>query len=597
MLCAITIKAYTQQVEFQAEVSRQTLGQNEQLRVDFKMNHDGDHFVPPSFEGFSVIENKQSIENSIINGKRTFSKSYIFVLQPKQKGTLKIGSASIEIEGKKYKTQPQHINVTDPVKNPKKVSSDIDRQSLTRILFGFDPFDDPFFQREVPEEKIYELSGEDVFITAEISNRNPYINESISVTYKMYIAAILQAQINNIEVPKFNNLVKYNIPLSEEEKQWNTCTYNNKKYHCRVIKQVMLYPQKAGKISIDPLVVNLNLGLPSNLGRMHITNEMVSAPEQKLNVKELPNQAKPEDFSGAVGEFQFGVILSKQEIKENEVTTAEISVSGNGNFNFFELPKPNFPSTLDVYDPDFKENTNQTTLGTRGKVSNSYTIIPQYKGKYPIGSFSFTYFNPKTGKYVTEHSPELTLNVLPNAHKQEVISNTEDKIPAENFYFLKLKADLEPKNKKTFFGSVLFYVLWLLPLLFIPLAILYKKWLYNRENDTEGNRIRRANKLAKKYLSSSRKHLGDKEPFYETLERGLHNYLKAKLQIETSELSKNRIQEILTNKNVEPQNISDFINLLSNCEMARYSPYTQADMQNDYQLASKIISVLDKQIR
>jgi hypothetical protein len=80
------------------------------------------------------------------------------------------------------------------------------------------------------------------------------------------------------------------------------------------------------------------------------------------------------------------------------------------------------------------------------------------------------------------------------------------------------------------------------------------------------------------------------------LEKGLHNYLKAKLKIETSEFSKEKITSILLDKKVDPVDVDGFIDLLKSCEMARYSPFSDVQMQNDYEKASAVISNLDKQL-
>ena len=49
------------QVKFEAEVSKNKLGVNENLRIDFKMNKDGDNFSPPNFEGFNQrVANQRS---------------------------------------------------------------------------------------------------------------------------------------------------------------------------------------------------------------------------------------------------------------------------------------------------------------------------------------------------------------------------------------------------------------------------------------------------------------------------------------------------------------------------------------------------------
>ena len=105
-----------------------------------------------------------------------------------------------------------------------------------------------------------------------------------------------------------------------------------------------------------------------------------------------------------------------------------------------------------------------------------------------------------------------------------------------------------------------------------------------------------AQKLAKKYLSSARKAFGSQVHFYEALERALHNYLKAKLKIETSELSKAKIEDLLKAKNVDTDVAKDFIAVVENCELARYAPGSDVSIQADYERASRVMATIDRQL-
>ena len=159
-----------------------------------------------------------------------------------------------------------------------------------------------------------------------------------------------------------------------------------------------------------------------------------------------------------------------------------------------------------------------------------------------------------------------------------------------------MNPDLTSKSVSYFFGSTSFYIWLLCPLLLIPLAIVFRKRRDSLAGDVVGNKIRKANKLARKYLSAAKKELGNKESFYVALERALHNYLKAKLKIETSEFSKDKITELLTEKQIDDATVNSFIDLLKNCESARYSPFSNVQMQADYDKASEVISKMDKQL-
>jgi hypothetical protein len=267
------------------------------------------------------------------------------------------------------------------------------------------------------------------------------------------------------------------------------------------------------------------------------------------------------------------------------------------------MREPNFPGDLEVFEQEFDEYVRTTLYWMQGSVSNIYTIVPSSRGKYPIPSITFSYFNPETEKYTTINSEEILINVLEGPSGLNTTAagplsgNKQTVIGAGNqFNFIKLKPNLTPIGTNYFFGSGRFYLWLLLPLLLIPLAILFGKRREAIASDVAGNRLRRANKLARKYLSKARKELGNKEAFYIALEKALHNYLKAKLKIETSEFSKDRITALLLEKKVDSATSEGFIGLLKNCEMARYSPFSQVQMQQDYDKASEVILSMDKQL-
>ncbi|MEO0900773.1 MAG: BatD family protein, partial [Bacteroidota bacterium] len=99
LLLASNVSAQ-EEVSFELKLSKEKLGINERLRVEFTMNKDGDNFNPPSFEGFKVVMGpSQSISSSWINGKRTFSKTYSYILVPTARGRFTIKQATIEISG------------------------------------------------------------------------------------------------------------------------------------------------------------------------------------------------------------------------------------------------------------------------------------------------------------------------------------------------------------------------------------------------------------------------------------------------------------------------------------------------------------------
>ncbi len=566
-------------VTFEMNLSKDVLGINERLRVDFTMNRDGDNFVPPDFEGFRVLMGpSQSISSSWVNGVRSFSKTYTYTLAPTARGKFTIKQATIVIKGETYKSLPKEVEVTAAVERPD------------------------------GEKTVDDVADESLHLVAEISKTSPYLNEAVTVVYKLYASPSIDVtNFRALDNPKYNNFWSQDIPVTKYDVQ-NT-TFDGKSYRSVILKRVVLYPQKTGELEIEPLSLDVSLQIPTNKrdffgGRIFAqTNKTVSAGNRKINVKPLPTEGKPADFSGAVGEFQFSVTTSKTHLNASESLQAKVAINGKGNLKLFEIPSLNLPSSLEVYDPEFNESVRTTLSGMEGNVSNSYTVVPTFKGKYPIPSIAFSFFNPKTEKYQTLSSGEIMINVLegPSSGAADItgpISNNKQRVVAtgDQFVFNKIKPNLTAINNQYFFGSTSFFLWWLLPVLLIPLAILFGKKREAIASDVEGNKIKRANKLAKKYLSAAKKALGSKDLFYVALEKALHNYLKAKLKIETSEFSKDKIASLLNEKNVDEATREGFVGLLKNCEMARYSPFSDVQMQQDYNKASEVISQLDKQI-
>ena len=577
ILLFLSFQAIIAQVQFEAKVSKQTLGLNERLRIDFTMNDDGDNFIPPNFEGFKIVAGpSQQVSQSWINGKSSFNKTYSYFLLPMQKGALVIRQASIDIRGQIYKTSPIRITVTAAVEQPR----------------------DPNDTQVTADQSLH--------LVAEISKTNPYLNEPITVVYKIYFSYNIGiTNWRELDKPKYNDFWSQNIDIkqlvAEEGK------YNGEKYRFVTLRKTVLYPQKSGKLVIEPLSLDVDVQLPSNrrniFGQVLLVEDhkRVSAGAKTINVKALPEAGKPADFSGAVGQFTFKVTPSKTNLKSGESLDLEVSVIGTGNLKLFSLPKPIVPTALEMYDPVHNEQVSTPLSGMTGKISDKYAIIPQYKGKYPIKPLVFTYFDLGSSSYKTITSTEIMVNVLegPNASDNSVATTSETKksvLSSAQFKFIKLKTELTSIKQSDFYGSTLFYFLSVLPFLCIPVIVLFKKKKEAIDGDVAGNKIKLSNKLAKKYLSEAQKEIGNKEPFYIALEKAMHNFLKAKINIETSEMSKEKISEILLERKANPDAITSFINLTENCEFARYAPSSSAAIQQDYDKAVAIISELEKQI-
>ena len=568
------------QVTFEAKVSKKRLGLNERLRVDFQMNENGDNFAPPAFTDFQVVSGpQQAVSRSWVNGVQSFSKTYTYFLTPKKKGILKLGQAEVTISGEVYKTSPVEIQVTEAVKKPN------DPNNVDNIIDG------------------------NIHLVAEISKTNPYLNEGITLIYKLYFRnPISVSDVVELESPSYGDFWSHLIKIGRAEINMRG-SYKGEPYNEVIWRKAVLYPQKTGKLTLEPLTLNLSLSVPSNrkdlFGRRILTQtqKIITTGKNVIRVKELPESNKPNDFSGAVGQFDFDVILDKDALKASESFQAKIKVNGKGNLKLFNLPTISVPNTLEVYEPEHDEKVKITLSGMQGSVEDNYTIVPQYQGKYPIPPVQFSYFDPKSATYKTLTSQDLIVDVFdgPTAgtsRNETTLSERKQVIEtADNtFRFIKLNTKLSPIHQEIFWISSRFWILLITPLFLLLTGYLLKLFVLEKTEDVTTRKQRRAQQLAKKYLSSAKKVFNDQALFYEALERALHNYLKAKLKIETTEMSKSKIERLLVEKKVNKETALDYVAVIENCERARYAPGSSVNIEEDFEKASKLIATIDRQL-
>ena len=564
------------QAEFKTTVSKSKLGVNERFRIVFSINKQGaDNFTPPSFENFKVVAGpSQSVNQSWINGKVTFSQSYTYVVEPKAIGTYSISGATILLNGKTLTSNSVKMNILKAVDIPPN-----------------------------PNDPNY-IAQQNVHLVAEVSKTQPYVGEGIYVEYKLYVSENISVKDFSVtETPQYNGF--WNQDININNLQIKNGVYNGENYRYVVLKKALLIPTKSGKLLIEPMKMDILIGVPTGRGDFFgnpITRNLsmvFSSANKNINVKQLPLENKPENFNGAVGEFDFSITSSKNDLKANESSQIKVGVTGKGNLKLFEIPKIETPKELEIYTPEHKEALRTTLNGIQGSVYDLYTVVPQFKGKYKIPKVSFSYFNPSEKKYKTITTEDLFVNVLEG---KEIVTTTNPIVKKDvavtgaNFRYIQTKSTFMTTQKENFFKSNLFYFLLLLPLVAIPFGIILYNISAKRNSDIVGVKQRKADRLARKYLSEAKKQLGNKEEFYIALEKALHNYLKAKLQIETSDISRDNIKELLLSKNVNEATITVFIDVLNDCDFARYTPITEVMMNDVYEKSKEIITALDKQL-
>ena len=564
------------QVNFTTKLSKDRLGLNERVKIEFTVDKDGDNFIPPKFDNFRVVGGpSQSIRNSWINGKKSYSKTYSYFLSPIEKGSFEIGQASIEVDDEIYKTLPVRVTVTSAVDIPT------------------DP-NDPNY-----------LADKNIHLVAEVSNKNPFLNEAISVSYKLYVSP--DTGVNNwreLEAPRYADFWSNNIDIKSLNVQ--NGTFKGKPYRYVVLRRTLLYPQKTGELKIEPLTLDISVQVPSNrrdfFGNLisSSVNKTVSSGSSIIDVKSLPIDNKPKDFSGAVGSFSFEIKSDKNELLTDEAFQLSLIVSGDGNFNLFEDPKISLPNSLEVYEPEKISNISVRARGIKGNINNKYTVVPINPGKYTIPETKFSFFNPVSAEYKTIYSDPIFIDV-DGAYNSSLVSsdinekNRTNKIQLlENqFSSFKTKTKFSNVNERIFFNSNYYWILFIIPFIICFIIIVSSKILRNYKSK-KIDELKLARILTNKLLADSKALIGDKEKFYESIDKALTTYLKTKLNLKNSEFKNEIINIKLQEMNLDKESIGLLFEIFENCQLARYTPLNIDAMSDDYRKANQFIEQFEK---
>lgn len=564
------------QVNFTTKLSKDRLGLNERVKIEFTVDKDGDNFIPPKFDNFRVVGGpSQSIRNSWINGKKSYSKTYSYFLSPIEKGSFEIGQASIEVDDEIYKTLPVRVTVTSAVDIPT------------------DP-NDPNY-----------LADKNIHLVAEVSNKKPFLNEAISVSYKLYVSP--DTGVNNwreLEAPRYADFWSNNIDIKSLNVQ--NGTFKGKPYRYVVLRRTLLYPQKTGELKIEPLTLDISVQVPSNrrdfFGNLisSSVNKTVSSGSSIIDVKSLPIDNKPKDFSGAVGSFSFEIKSDKKELLTDEAFQLSLIVSGDGNFNLFEDPKISLPNSLEVYEPEKISNISVRARGIKGNINNKYTVVPINPGKYTIPETKFSFFNPVSAEYKTIYSDPIFIDVdgaynssLGSSDITEKNRTNKIQLLENQFSSFKTKTKFSNVNDSIFFNSNYYWILFITPFIICFIIIISFKILRNYKSK-KVDELKLARILTNKLLADSKALIGNKEKFYESIDKALTTYLKTKLNLKNSEFKNEIINIKLQEMNLDKESIGLLFEIFENCQLARYTPLNIDAMSDDYRKANQFIEQFEK---
>ena len=586
-----------------------TVGTGQQFTITYSLNTNGTGFKGPNFKGFSVLSgpNQQSSSNiQVVNGKMTqfVTFSYVYYLSAGNEGSFTISPASITVGGKTYQSNSLTIKVVKSAGgNAQQGQQNNQRNS----------------NQNNNQNNSGTISANDLYIKATVSNPNPYQGEQVIVSYKLYTCVpISQPNINKLSNNK--GFWQEDLLKDNEQLKIHREVIGGKQFTVAEIRKVALFPQQSGKLTIDPLAVDLIAQIQVQRKRSNSpfdifedaffnsaqnVKKTINSNAVTINVKPLPTAGKPEGFSGAVGNFTFRSDIDRTEIKANDAINLKFTISGRGNIKLIDKLKIDFPPDFETYDPKVLDNISKSDNGISGTKTFEYLIIPRNQGNFTIKPITFSYFDLNKGKYVTLTSPEYNLKVNKGDGKQNTVSvtssNQQDiKYIGSDIQYIKIKPVKLFKKGFYFFQSTLYYILLLIPfLLFITYLIIRRKHIKLRSN-LALLKNKKATKVASKRLKKASQFLksNESDKFFIEISQALWGYISDKFSIPLAELSMDSVKEALQSKSVNEEISKEFIETLHNCEFARFAPGDNATkMDKIYKESINIITKTERELK
>lgn len=630
--------SFAQGVRFVTQVSSTNVSVDEPFRIQFSVEN-ASHvsgFDPPPFRGFQVLSRSQSQSTSIVNGKVSQSISFVFVLKADVKGRFTIAGASARVNGNKMKSNPITITVEEGNSGANNNSNNNPPPASSN------PFSFPTPRSRVESRPGMLKKGENamdkikknVFVRVNVDKTNVYVGEQITATYKLYTRLPTSSQVT--KVPSFTGFSAHDIKLSNPPRA-TIEEVHGEPFKVFTIRKTMLFPLQAGDLELDPVEIDNTVRLyqikrskqnndpfadifndpffqdpfgndPFNdpffqnaFGGGNVTyhdyDYHITSNPVTIHVKPLPAEGKPNNFDGAVGNFHINASLDKTKLSTDDAVTLKVTISGQGNITLLNAPTVHFPNDFESYDPKVSDKINASNpFG--GSRTFSYVIMPKDAGDFTIPPVSFSYFDPDAEQYKTIKTTSFALAVTPGKNQPAIATN-----------YAKAGSELQPIRTGTLAwnkpGLLWFGAWWPWLLMLLPIIVLIILFLLKKQRDTLYSnqallKNKKANKVALKRLSLANKYFQQQKSkaFYGEVSQAVWGYLCDKLNIPFAELSKQKAEEKLLEKQVNGTLPERLFGLLDHCEMALYAGMSgQEQMKDTYDQAVNVVSELESKLK
>ena len=394
---------------------------------------------PPAFTGFRLVSGPAFYKGVVeLDGKSMPLTNAVYTLEALKPGRFTIQGATLDLGEKRIRSNAADLwvlSVEEAASRQENVSE--------------------YYLR--PGEDAAQKIRENLFVKVQVDRRSCYVGQPVQATFKLY--SRLQSRSDIIKNPGFYGFSVYD-QVNLADKETTVEKINGKLFDVHTIRKVQLFPLQAGTLYIDKMELRNRVEFSriavSKKTEQQIVEGMSVFDEQNekltdgseffesemstaaipITVMPLPSAGRPQDFQGAVGEFNIEAEIDSTDLAKGGRGLLLLRVRGNGNLMQIDAPRPSWPAGLEVFEPGVSDRIDKNSYPLGGERVFRYPFVVTAGKAVQIPSIGFHYFDPDSGSYRYTHSEPAFVSAPRDKAPGEIDSEPGERSSARPFLIL-----------------------------------------------------------------------------------------------------------------------------------------------------------------
>jgi len=559
--CAVVARA---DVSVTASVDRNRVAFGESLTFTITVEGTQNGAQPsiPAVDGLNFNGPSTQTSVSIVNGAMSQSLSLVYQVTPARPGEFTIPAIPVGVGDRTYQTKPIKLTVTQG-----QVQEDL-RQSL--------------------------------FAKVQLNSQQVYLGETVPLNVVLFARA-------NVPLKNVGGFTSDADGLGYKFLQnlkSGANTINGETFNIYMIEGA-ISPTRAGKLAFGPCAVKAQLAVQSRrrsngslfddsifeqmFGRVEVREVPVTIDPIPIEVLPLPEDGRPADFTGAVGQWNLEVTAKPTQLAVGDPITLTVKISGNGNIDTVATPQLQGLDGFKTYDPTSK--TTKDELSTTGERVFQQVLVPKSTEAKQLPQVRLSYFDPVAKAYKTAVQAPIQLVVKAGSGGTAVLATGAPARPTERLGqdIVYLKGDLGPVTTATCsYSTIAFWVLNVLPVFSLLGLVAWKQRVDRLRGDVAYARRSRAAKHARRMLAEAKS--------FDQVQHALQSYLGDRLNIPASGITVSIVDEQLEPRGLDGDLAAALKRCFEVCDNARFAGdgNNETEMRATANKVGELIDALEK---